>query len=177
MASYSTNEFRPGVKVILDGKGQAFNRVKLKRLFVGRTLEKTFKSGEKLEAANVQEMEWIYLYSDGDGWHFMNPITYDQMRVDRSVVADAALWLMEQAVCTVVLWNDEAISVVPPTFIEAEVVETDPGLRGDTAASGGKPAKLSTGAQVKVPLFVQIGETIRVDTRTGIYVSRVLEKK
>ena len=189
MPSYSTNEFRGGLKVILDGepyviienefvkpgKGQAFNRVKLRNLRSGRVIDKTFKSGETVEAADVVERPMQYLYSDGEQWHFMDPETYEQYAADATAVGEAAKWLKEQDVCNVTLWNDAPLLVAPPNFVVLRVVETDPGVRGDTAQGGNKPAKLETGAVVRVPLFVEEGELIKVDTRTGEYVSRVKE--
>jgi len=186
MASYSTNEFRAGLKVMLDGdpcaiienefvkpgKGQAFNRVRLRNLKSGRVWERTFKSGESIEAADVVEVELQYLYEDGEFWHFMDPVSYDQQEADAKAVADVAKWLKEEEICTVTLWNGVPLSVTPPNFVELEIVETDPGLKGDTASGGSKPATLSTGAVVRVPLFLSTGETIRIDTRTGEYVSR-----
>ena len=187
MASYSTNEFKSGLKIMLDGepcaiienefvkpgKGQAFNRVKIRRLLNGKVLEKTFKSGDSVEAADVMDVELAYLYNDGEFYHFMNNDKFEQIAADEKAVGDTKLWLKEQDVCTLTLWNNAAISVTPPNFVELEVVETDPGLKGDTAGTGGKPATLSTGAVVRVPLFIQIGEVLRVDTRSGEYVSRV----
>ena len=187
MASYSTNEFRSGLKVMLDGdpcsiienefvkpgKGQAFNRVKLRNLNSGKVWERTFKSGESLEAADVMETNMQYLYTDGEFWHFMDPDTFDQKAADEKAVGEAAKWLKEEDVCTVTLYNGEPLIVAPPNFVELEVTETDPGLKGDTATGGQKPATLSTGAVVKVPLFVNIGDVLKIDTRTGEYVSRV----
>lgn len=187
MASYSTNEFRLGLKVMLDGepcaivendivkpgKGQAFNRVRLRNLKSGRTWERTFKSGESVEAADVMDHDMEYLYSDGEFWYFMDPNSYEQHQADKTAVGDAAHWLKEQDVCTITLFNGVPLSVTPPNFVELEIVETDPGVRGDTASGGSKPAQLSTGATVKVPLFVEQGEVIKVDTRSGEYVGRV----
>jgi len=189
MASYSTNEFKGGLKVMLDGdpcsiienefvkpgKGQAFNRVKFRNLKTGRVIERTFKSGESIEGADVVELSMQYLYNDGEFWHFMVPDTYEQYSADRNAVAEAGKWLKEQDECIVTLWNDAPLSVAPPNFVELEIIETDPGVRGDTSGGGGKPATLETGAVVRVPLFVQNGEVIKVDTRTGEYVSRVKE--
>ncbi|MBT5331425.1 MAG: elongation factor P [Porticoccaceae bacterium] len=186
MATYSTNEFRSGLKVMLDGdpcaivenefvkpgKGQAFNRVRLKNLKTGRTWERTFKSGESIEAADVVDVEMQYLYTDGEFWSFMDPNTFDQKSADKNAVSDAAQWLKEQDLCVVTLWNDAPLSVLPPNHVELDIVDTDPGLRGDTAQGGTKPATLSTGAVVKVPLFLEIGEVIKVDTRNGEYLSR-----
>lgn len=187
MAKYSTNEFKAGLKIILNadpcaiienefikpGKGQAFNRVKIRNLKTGRVIERTFKSGESVESADVTDMEIQYLYCDGEFWHFMNAETFDQYQADANAVIDSAKWLKAQAICTMTLWNKVPISVLPPNFVELTVAETDPGLKGDTSGGGGKPAKLETGAIVRVPLFVQMGETIKVDTRTGEYVARV----
>ncbi|AUG99333.1 elongation factor P [Pectobacteriaceae bacterium CE70] len=187
MASYSTNEFRSGLKIMQDGepcaiienefvkpgKGQAFNRVKIRKLISGKVLEKTFKSGDSVEAADVMDMNLTYLYNDGEFWHFMNNETFEQLAADAKAVGDSYKWLVEQAECVLTLWNGQPIAVTPPNFVELEITETDPGLKGDTAGTGGKPATLTTGAVVKVPLFVQIGEVIRVDTRSGEYVSRV----
>ena len=191
MATYSTNEFRSGLKVMLEGdpcaivenefvkpgKGQAFNRVKFRNLKSGRVWERTFKSGESIEVADVMEVEMEYLYNDGDFWHFMRTDgSYEQVAATAAVVADAKDWLKEQDVQTVTLWNDDPIAVVPPNFVELEVVQTDPGLRGDTAQGGTKPATLSTGAIVKVPLFVEIGEVLRIDTRNAEYQGRSKEQ-
>lgn len=188
MASFSTNEFRSGLKVLLDGdpcsilenefvkpgKGQAFNRVKLRNLKSGKVWERTFKSGESLEAADVLELDMEYLYADGEFWHFMKTDdSYEQVAAGAAAVADAKDWLKEQEKCQVTLWNDDPIAVALPNFVELEVAETDPGLKGDTAQGGTKPATLTTGAVIKVPLFINIGETLRIDTRTGEYVSRV----
>jgi elongation factor P len=187
MATYSTNEFRSGLKLLLDGdpcvilenefvkpgKGQAFNRVKLRNLKTGRVNEKTFKSGDSVEGADVVDTDMQYLYYDGEFWHFMVPDTYEQHAADAKVVGDAKDWLKEQDLCQVTLWNGQPLLVSPPNFVELKIVETDPGVRGDTATGGQKPAKLETGAVVRVPLFIEEGEVIRVDTRTGAYVSRV----
>ncbi|CAK2115548.1 protein chain elongation factor EF-P [Vibrio crassostreae] len=187
MASVSTNEFKGGLKFMLDnepcsiidneyvkpGKGQAFNRVKLRKLLSGKVLEKTFKSGESFELADVVDVELGYLYNDGEFYHFMNNETFEQIAADVKAVADSAKWLVENDVCTLTLWNDNPITVTPPNFVEIEVTETDPGLKGDTQGTGGKPATLATGAVVRVPLFIAIGEVVKVDTRTGEYVGRV----
>ena len=175
MASYSTNEFRSGLKIILDGdpytivenefvkpgKGQAFNRVRIRNLKSGRTLERNFRSGDSVEAADVVETEMQYLYNDGAFWHFMVPDTFEQFTAGK-----------EATTCNVMLWNGEPLVVNAPAHVELKIVETDPGVRGDTATGGQKPAKLETGAMVRVPLFISEGEVIRVDTRTGAYLSR-----
>ncbi len=186
MATYSTNEFKAGLKVMLDGdpasivenefvkpgKGQAFNRVRIRNLKTGRTIERTFKSGETIEAADVVDVEMQYLYNDGQFWHFMNPESYEQLAADKAAVGDNAKWMKEQDVCIITLWNGVPLVVEPPNTVTLKIVETDPGLKGDTSGGGGKPATLETGAVVRVPLFVQNGEAIKVNTRTGEYLSR-----
>ena len=189
MASYSTNEFKNGLKFMLDndpcsiieneivkpGKGQAFNRVKFRNLKTGRVNERTFKSGESVEAADVMELDLQYLYCDGEHWHFMHETSFEQYAADAVTVGDASNWLKEQAVCTVTLWDGQPLSVATPNFVILEITETDPGVRGDTASGATKPATVETGATLRVPLFVDQGEFIKVDTRTGEYVSRAKE--
>jgi len=184
--NYSTSQFKNGLKLMLDGnpcsivnneivkpgKGQAFNRVKFKDLITGKTLEKTFKSGESLEAADVMELEMQYLYSDGEKWHFMDPESYEQFDLGRDSMGNALNYLVEQDKCIVTLWNNNPISVSPPNHVTLEVIDTDPGLKGDTAGTGGKPATLNTGVVVQVPLFVAIGDKVKVDTRTNEYTGR-----
>jgi len=155
------------------GKGQAFNRVKLRNLKTGRVIERTFKSGETMETADVVDTDMQYLYNDGEMWHFMVTETFEQYAADENAVGDAKKWLKEQDICQVTLYNGNPIGVAPPNFVELKIVETDPGVRGDTSGGGGKPATLETGAVVRVPLFIQTDEVIKVDTRTGEYVSRV----
>src|SRR5690606_7932473 len=147
------------------GKGQAFNRVKVRNLKTGRVIDRTFKSGDTVEAADVVEVEMQYLYNDGSQWYFMDPNTYEQIGADRTAMEEALPWIKEQDMCTVVLYNGQPLSVTPPNFVNLRIVETDPGVRGDTSSGGTKPAKLETGAVVRVPLFVPEGEVIRVDTR------------
>lgn len=189
MASYSTNEFKSGLKIMLDGdpyvivenefvkpgKGQAFNRVKVRNLKTGRVIERTFKSGDKADGADVVDVEMQYLYTDGESWHFMNPETFEQLTANAAAMADASQWLKGQETCIVTLWNGEPLAVTPPNFVTLEVTETDPGLRGDTSGGGGKPATLETGAVVRVPLFINIGDVLKIDTRSGEYVSRAKE--
>ena len=191
MATYSTNEFKPGLKVMLDGdpcaiienefvkpgKGQAFNRVKFRNLKTGRVLENTYKSGESIEAADVIELEMQYLYHDDEQWHFMQQDTYEQHAAGATAMAEARSWLKGEELCAVTLWNNEPLSVNPPNFVILRITETDPGVRGDTAQGGAKPATLETGAVVKVPLFIEQGELLKIDTRTGEYVSRAKESK
>lgn len=183
---YSTSEFKNGLKVMLDGdpcnivenetvkpgKGQAFNRVRLKNLKTGRVWERTFKSGESLEPADVMDTDLEYLYDDGEFYTFMEPQTFEQFQADRNAVGDTSNWLKEQESYIVTLFNGAPIAVTPPNHVELEITDTDPGIKGDTAQGGTKPATLSTGAMVKVPLFISQGEVVRVDTRTGEYLGR-----
>ena len=189
MSTISTNEFKAGVKVMLDndpytilenefvkpGKGQAFNRVKLRNLRNGRVLERTFKSGDNLQTADVVEKEMQYLYNDGELWHFMDSADFEQYSGDATMVADTAKWLKEQDPCTVTLWNGNPLCVIAANFVNLKVTNTDPGLKGDTSGGGGKPATLETGAVVRVPLFIQIDDLLKIDTRTGEYVARAKE--
>ena len=188
MASFSTNDFKAGLKVMLDGnpcsileneyvkpgKGQAFNRVKLRNLSTGKVLEKTFRSGESLEGADVVDVEMDYLYNDGEFWHFMNPESFEQLQASASAMGGAEKWLKDDSNerCVITLFNGQPLSVTPPNSVILKIVETDPGVRGDTSGGGGKPATLETGAVVRVPLFVQTEELIRVDTRSGDYIER-----
>ncbi len=186
MATYNTNEFRSGLKFMLDndpysiienefvkpGKGQAFSRVKIRNLKTGRVIEKTFKSGESVEAADVLETTLQYLYTDGEFWHFMDPESFEQYAASEAAVADAIKWIKEQDDCNVTLWNGNPLIIEAPNFVILRITDTDPGLKGDTSGGGGKPATLETGAVIRVPLFVQIDEVVKVDTRSGEYVSR-----
>jgi len=188
MATYSTNEFKNGLKVMLEGdpcsileneyvkpgKGQAFNRVKFRNLKTGRVWERTFRSGESLPGADVMEAEMEYLYSDGEFYHFMKTDgSFEQVAASEDLVVEAKDWLKEQDKFQVTLWNDQPISINAPNFVELEVTRCDPGLKGDTATGATKPATLSTGAIVRVPLFVNEGDVLKIDTRTREYVSRV----
>ena len=189
MAIFSTNEFKQGLKLMIDGdpcsiieneivkpgKGQAFNRVKLRNLKTGRVLEKTYKSGESVEGADVVELEMQYLYNDGEMWHFMDQNTFEQHAADENAVADAKQWIKGEEMCVITLWNNVPLSVAAPNFVVLQITDTDPGVRGDTAQGGSKPATLETGAVVKVPLFIENGELLKIDTRTGEYVSRAKE--
>ncbi len=189
MDTFSTNQFKGGLKIILDGdpytivenefvkpgKGQAFSRVKIRNLKTNRTIEKTFKSGDTVEAADVLDIDLQYLYSDGEFWHFMEPNSFEQYQAGQAAVGDTAIWLKAQDMCHVTLWNGVPLQIDPPNFVVLTVTETDPGVRGDTSGGGGKPATLETGAVVRVPLFIEEGETLKVDTRKGEYVSRASE--
>jgi elongation factor P len=186
MATYSTNEFRGGLKILIDGdpfsivdnevvkpgKGQAFNRVKIKNLKNGRVIEKTWKSGDSVEAADVMDIDLEYSYTDGEFWYFMDPNTYDQYPASETAVGDTIKWLKEQDIYVITLWNGAPLTVAPPNFVELTVTQCDPGLKGDTAQGGSKPATVETGAVIKVPLFVEEGDVLKIDTRTGEYLSR-----
>jgi len=187
MASVSTNEMKSGTKVLIDGdpyavleneyrkpgKGQATNSLRVRNLKTGRVLEKTLRSGDSWEVADIEETDMQYLYNDGEFWHFMNPASFEQMQAGQSAVEDAAKWLKGEETCRVMLFNGVPLYVNAPNTVELQIVETDPGVRGDTSGGGGKPATLETGAVVRVPLFVQQGELVKVDTRTGDYMGRV----
>ncbi len=189
MATIRTNQFKGGVKIILDGdphnivenefvkpgKGQAFNRVKIRNLKTGRVVDKTFRSGETVEAADVVNLDLQYLYEDGEFWHFMEPNSFEQYQAGEAALGDAKKWLKPQDKCDVTLWNNTPLQIDPPNFVTLTVTDTDPGVRGDTSGGGGKPATLETGAVVRVPLFIEIGELLKIDTRKGEYVSRASE--
>lgn len=189
MAVFSTNEFKSGLKLMIDGdpcsiienefvkpgKGQAFSRVKFRNLKTGRVIERTFKSGDTAEGADVVETNMEYLYNDGEFFHFMVADTYEQYAASNEAVGDSVKWLKGQEKCIITLWNNVPIAVTPPNFVILAVSDTEPGVRGDTSSGGNKPATLETGATVRVPLFVNIGDLIKVDTRTGEYLSRAKE--
>jgi elongation factor P len=189
MAVFSTNEFKSGLKLMIDGdpcsiienefvkpgKGQAFSRVKFRNLKTGRVIERTFKSGDTAEGADVVETNMEYLYNDGEFFHFMVTDTYEQYAASNAAVGDSVKWLKGQEKCIITLWNNDPIAVTPPNFVVLAVTDTEPGVRGDTSSGGNKPATLETGATVRVPLFVNIGDLIKVDTRTGEYLSRAKE--
>jgi|SRR5581483_2130766 elongation factor P len=181
----STAEFRKGLKIELDGqpynivefqhvkpgKGGAFVRTKLKHLKLGTVVDRTFRSGEKVGVVDYEQRPMQFLYRD-DNFHFMNLESYEQIALDPAVVGEAANWLKETMEVEVLLINGEPVGVEVPNFVELAVVRTDPGLRGDTASGGSKPATLETGAVVQVPLFIEEGEVLRIDTRTGAYIER-----
>lgn len=183
----ATNEFKMGMKVEVDGepytivgnefvkpgKGQPFNRTKLKHLKTGRVVERTFKSGEKLDLADVTEAKMRMVYKESDSVVFMDDQTFDQINISLKVIGDKEQWLMEEIVYDVIFYKGEPIDFAPPTFMEMNVVETAPGLRGDTSGRVLKPAVTDSGAKIQVPIFVNEGDRIKVDTRTGEYVSRV----
>lgn len=188
MAQVSTNEFKAGLKVEIDkepytivsnefvkpGKGQPFNRIRVKHLLTGRVVEKTFKSGEKLDVADVEETKMRLLYKEGDDAVLMDDKTFDQITVPLSVIGDKDCWLMEEVLYDVVFYKGQPVGLEPPTFLEMTITETAPGVRGDTASGRVlKPATTETGAKVQIPIFIEEGTKIKIDTRTGEYVSRV----
>ena len=184
---YETSDIRNGLKVEIDGnpwtvtyfqfvkpgKGCAFTRTKMKNLINGSTLERTFKTGEKLQPAEVEEFAMQYLYSDGEAWHFMNLETYDQVAIQEAGVGDAKNFLVEEMEVSVLFYKGVPVSIDLPNFVELQITYCEPGVRGNTAQGTTKPATLSTGATVNVPLFINQGETIKIDTRTSEYVERV----
>jgi len=186
-AVYSTAEFRRGLKVEIDGKpfiivefqhvkpgkGGAFVRTKLKNLETGAVLEKTFRSGEKVGKPSLEEKEMQYLYGDDDGFHFMDTETYEQVFLSHDQVGDPAKFLIDELVLTVLYHDNQPISIELPTFVQMPVVKTDPGVKGDTATGGTKPITLSSGLVVQAPLFIDEGDVVKIDTRSGEYIERV----
>ncbi|SCA58978.1 Elongation factor P 2 [Chlamydiales bacterium SCGC AB-751-O23] len=190
MAQVSTNEFKAGLKIEMDnqpynivfnqfvkpGKGQAFNRVKIKNLLNGKVIEKTFKSGEKFTIAEIEETTMRMLYVDGEDVVFMHDETFDQVTLNKEGLGDTQTWLKDDTIYSMIFYKGEAISVEPPTFMELKVAETDPGAKGDTAQGRVlKPSVLETGAKVSIPIFINQDEIIKVDTRSGEYVCRASE--
>lgn len=190
MGSYNTSDLKKGLKLQIDhdpylivecnfvkpGKGQALYRLRLKNLLKGSVIERTFKSGDSVESADVHDAQMQYLYRDGDNYVFMDPETFDQPALSADVVGDAAQWLKEGLSCNITFWNDKPIACAPPNHLVLTVEYTEPGARGNTATNVLKPAKLETGATVNVPIFIETGEKIKVDTRTGEYIERVRDK-
>jgi elongation factor P len=184
---YQTTDFRKGLKIeyegglwaitdckhVKPGKGVAFVKTKLKNMIDGRTVDINFRSGDKVGAPDVQDISMQTLYSDGEFWHFMDVRSYEQVQISIEDLGDAALYLKDDLSVDVLLYNGRPIDVSLPNFVELLITDCEPGVRGDTAQGGTKPATCSTGAVVLVPLFVEQGETIKVDTRTGEYSSRV----
>ncbi len=187
MSSYDTSDIRKGLKIMMDGapyvvvefqfvkpgKGAAFTRTKIKNLLTGSVLERNFRSGERFEPADVEIRSMQYLYKDADSFVFMDTGTYDQVQIPAETIGEAAGFLPENLVVEILFFDGRAVGVTLPNFIEQPVVETDPGFRGDTATGTTKPAKIPSGATVNVPLFINVGDTIKIDTRTGEYLERV----
>ena len=187
MATTDTSQFKNGLKIELDGspftivyfqhvkpgKGGAFVRTKIKNLLNGRTIDRTFRSGEKAELADIEETKMQYLYNDGESLVFMDQHTYDQIPISPEVIGDQIDYMLENMSVEVLFWNGKPINVQLPNYIEAKVTKSDPGVKGDTSSGASKPATLECGATINVPLFIKEGDVLRVDTRTGEYAERV----
>ncbi len=161
------------VNFVKPGKGCAFLRCRLKSLIDGRVLDRTYKSGEELEEADIEEAEVQFLYTDGETWHFMNTASFEELELTKDQMDEAANFLLPDMNCTVLFFNGKPIGITPPTFVDLVITYCEPGIKGDTTNTPFKPATLETGAEIQVPLFVENGEKIRIDTRTGEYVERV----
>jgi elongation factor P len=186
MGMVSTNEFRKRMKIMLDnqpcmivenefvkpGKGQAFNRVRLKNLITGRQLEKTFKSGDSFEEADITNTTMQFLFTDGVNYTFMDTKSYEQVEIDKESMDGAEKWLLENTECDISFWGDKAISVTPPVFMDLTITYTEPAVKGDTSNNVTKAATVETGAEVQIPLFISSGDRVKIDTRTGEYVER-----
>jgi elongation factor P len=184
---YDTSDIRKGLKFQIDGepyvvvdfqfvkpgKGTAFTKTRIKNLLTGAVLDKTYRSNERLEPANIEEKQMQFLYTEGENFCFMDNQSYEQVYVSREVVGDAAKFLSDNLVVAVMSFNERPVGVTLPNFVELQVAHSDPGMKGDTASGATKHATLSTGAVIQVPLFVEEGEWLRIDTRTGEYVERV----
>jgi len=185
--TYYSNNLRSGLKIIFKeepflvessnlvkpGKGQAFVRVKLRRLLTGKLIEKTFKATDVFYEADVTNINVIFLYNDKKIYHFMNTKNFDQLSIDKKVLSNRIQWFLKGETYSAIQWNNTLISVFPNNFIELKVIDIQFRLKNDTASSGSKFAKLSTGVIVKVPIFIQINDIIKVDTRSGMYISRI----
>jgi len=185
--AYNTSDFKKGIKVQIDGdpylmlecnfvkpgKGQSLYKCRLRNLIRGSSLDRTFKSGDSLDEADVETIDAQYLYRSGDNFVFMNNENFEQYEIPSSVIGDGAKWLLEATVCTVILYNNAPISMEPPNTMALKITQCDPGTRGNTATNVTKPCTLETGAVINGPAFLEEGETIRVDTRTEEYVERV----
>ena len=184
---YSVSDFRTGLKIeyegepylvvefqhVKPGKGNAFTRTKLKSLLSGRVIQPTFKSGEVFGEPDVEEKQMQYLYNDGHHYTFMDNTSYEQVAIQKEVLGDQVAWLQENSTCAVLFWKSRPLAVTLPTFVVLKITACEPGVRGDTATNAGKPATLESGGTVQVPLFINEGERIKIDTRTGQYVERV----
>ena len=185
--SYSTSEFRKGLKVLIDGepylmvesefmkpgKGSAVYRTKLKHLLRGNVLDRTYRSGDRIEGADVAESKLQYLYNDSKQWHFMDEESYEQYAINKEQLGDAYKYLKENERVDVVFWNGQPISVSPPNHVELQITYCEPGAKGNTATNVQKSATVETGAEISVPIFVNIGDVVKIDTRTGEYIGRV----
>jgi elongation factor P len=181
------NEVENGMGLIVDGqlyfvaefthvkpgKGSAFVRIRLKNIRTDAVLERTFRTAESLEDAPLERRRMQFTYVDGDDYHFMDQTSYEDTIIPKKLLGDGAKYIQDDLVVEAILYNDQVVKAEVPNFIISTIVETDPGLKGDSSRAGYKPAKIATGATIQIPLFIQTGETIKVDTRTGIYVERV----
>ena len=186
----STADFRNGMTLIIDkdlysiveflhvkpGKGGAFVRTKLKNMHTGRVIDRTFRAGESIELARIERRKMQYLYRSGDQYNFMDMATYEQMLISQESIGEDFQYLAENEVVDVLFHEDQLVGVDLPIFVELVVKKADPGIRGDTASGGSKPVTMESGAVIQVPLFIEEGDKIRVDTRKGIYVERVKSK-
>jgi elongation factor P len=184
---YSTADFKKGLKIEIDGapytiveflhvkpgKGGAFVRTKIKNLMTGKVLDQTFRSGEKLKRPDLAEREMQFLYREGDNFFMMDNETYEQIALTSEQLGDSVLYLIENLDLKVLFFNQQPVAVEIPNFVELTVAQTEPGVKGDTASGGSKPATLESGAVIQVPLFINEGDRLKVDTRTGTYIERV----
>ena len=184
---YSASDLKKGLKIEIDGapwvitefefckpgKGTALYRCRMKNMITGIGMEKTYRPTDKIDTPNIEEREMYYSYQDGDHYVFSDPNTYEEMTVNADKLGNQAYFLIEDSLCNFVLYNGEPIEITLPTFIEKEIVETEPGVRGDTATNVTKPAKIDNGFEIQVPLFINQGDTVKIDTRTGTYAERV----
>ncbi|MFT4516249.1 MAG: elongation factor P [Planctomycetota bacterium] len=187
MASYGTSDFKKGLKVQLDGepylvvdldfmkpgKGQAVYRIKVKNMISGRVLDKSYRSGDSIEGADVEEKEMQFLYKDGSNYHFMDGESFEQIELTPAQVGDSGKWLVEEMQCEIVFYNGSPITCSPPNHVDLKVTYTEPGAKGNSTGNVQKPATVSTGAELMVPVFINLDDTVRIDTRTGDYVERV----
>lgn len=187
MSSIDASDLRKGLKLLIDGqpyivlecnfvkpgKGAAFTRTRIKNLLTGRNTENNIRSGEKLQEADVEEKPMNFLYKEGEDFIFMDQDTYDQVTVPKATLGDDWKWLKDNMVCHVLFWDNKSIGITLPNFVELKVTHSEPGVKGDTSSGASKPATLETGATINVPLFVNEGDTLRIDTRSGEYCERV----
>jgi elongation factor P len=184
---YDTSDLRKGLKVLVDGqpyivveaqfvkpgKGSAFTRTKMKNLLTGGNIERNIRSGEKIEQADIDERQMSFLYKEGEDFVFMDQQSYDQVNVAKTTLGDDWRWLKDNMICQVLFFNGKSIGITLPNFVELRVTHSEPGVKGDTSSGAQKPATLETGATINVPLFVNEGDLLRIDTRTGEYCERV----
>ncbi len=190
MSMYETRDFRRGLKIEIDGdpfqivdfqhvnpgKGAAFTRVKIRNLRTGQMLEPNIKSGDKVGKPDCEERKMQFLYADGEGFHFMDTVNFEQIYLQEADVAETKNYLLENSIVKILFFNAKPIGIETETFVELKVVETQPGIRGDTATGGNKPAKMETGLVVNVPLHINEGDILRIDTRDNQYQDRVTRK-